>query len=167
MYLLLFALGIAGIALILLFMGSVIGQGVGEGIKNAGWLYLVCAVILALVSQVIEWRRVGLLVLLVILPSVAHAQTSALITANVLDVASTEYAISHGAVEMNPIMGQTTAQRVVVKGLSTAAQVWLVKRLSPRHPKLAKGLGYGLSALLVGVAGHNLRVGQQMQRGPR
>ena len=94
----------------------------------------------------------------------ASAQTSVLVTANVLDVVSTEYAVRHGAVEMNPIMGQTTAQRVLVKSLSAAAQVWLVKRLSPRHPKLAKGLGYGMSALLVGVAGHNLRVGQQMQR---
>ena len=90
----------------------------------------------------------------------ATAQTSALVLGNVADLVSTEIAIARGdgrVREANPIMGQHVAQRVVVKAAGTAAQVWLVRKLEPHHPRAAKALGYGIGTFFGGVAIWNLR----------
>jgi hypothetical protein len=104
---------------------------------------------------------VVLLCLLLSSPAFAQSPTKLIIAANVADLVSTEIAVQRANVaESNPIMGQSSAQRIAVKAAGTALQVWMVRKLEPRHPKIAKGVGVGAAVLFGGVTIHNLRVGR-------
>ncbi len=100
----------------------------------------------------------------VLLPALASAQSlhkplGALILGNALDLASTEVALHNPALrEANPVMGQSSAQRVALKAGAVSAEVWLLKKLAPRHPKIAAGLGYSFGAVTTAIAAHNWRL---------
>jgi hypothetical protein len=102
-------------------------------------------------------KRTALVLLVLLMPSLSHAQTAPLIIGNTLDAVSTEYAVRRGAVEVNPIMGSTTAQRLAVKSLGTMASVYLVQKLGQRHPRIARVVGYGIGGTLSLVAVRNVR----------
>lgn len=98
--------------------------------------------------------------LCLLLPVVASAQSgpqAAIIIGNVADAMSTEIVIAQGrGREGNPIMGQSTGQRVAVKAAATAVQVWIVRRVGKRHPVAAKVIGYSFGSFLGGVTVWNL-----------
>ena len=103
-------------------------------------------------------RTASIMLLLLIIPSLSHAQTVPIVIGNLADLVSTEIVIAQGhAREANPIMGSSTLQRVAVKAAGTAVQVWLVKQLEPRHPRMAKVIGYSVGGSLSLLAIHNLR----------
>lgn len=100
-------------------------------------------------------RIIPPVLLLLCLPTWAHAQTAPIIIGNVADIVSTEYAVRHGAHEMNPVMAGGTAQRIALKSASTVLSVYLVQKLGQRHPRMAKVLGYSIGGTLSMVAVHN------------
>lgn len=102
------------------------------------------------------------LLVALLLPSFAQAQTAPIIVGNALDLVSTEVVIARGVGrEANPLVGNHVAQRVAVKAAGTALQVFLVKKIEQRgHPKLAKVVGYSAGAFYGVVAARNLRVGK-------
>ena len=103
-------------------------------------------------------KRTALIVMLLLMPSLSHAQTVPIVIGNLADLVSTEIVIAQGhAREANPIMGSSTLQRVAVKAAGTAVQVWLVKQLEPRHPRMAKVIGYSVGGSMSLLAVHNLR----------
>lgn len=59
----------------------------------------------------------------------------AIVLSNGADLASTEYALSRGAHELNPLM-RNTALRYSVKAASTAGQCEGMRWLRKRNPKL-------------------------------
>lgn len=104
-------------------------------------------------------RIIAPLVLILLLPAISTAQTAPIVFGNVVDAISTEYVLAHAhAREWNPIMGQQVARRIAVKTIGTVAEAWLVQRIARRHPKVAKGLGYGFGIAYSSVAVYNLRV---------
>lgn len=70
----------------------------------------------------------------------------AIVLSNGADLASTEYALSRGAVELNPLL-RHTALRYSLKAASTAGQCEAMRRLRKRKPKLHGAL---LGAIVVG-----------------
>lgn len=80
----------------------------------------------------------------------------ALIVGNVLDIASTEYALSQGAREANPVMAFSTPSRLLLKSVGTISSVYLIQKLGQRKPKLAKVLGYTIGGSLSLIAAHNI-----------
>lgn len=106
-------------------------------------------------------RRSSVAVLLVaLLPWSAAAQygpVSALVAGQVADYVSTEIALQRGGVrEANPLM-QSPAARAALKAGSTALGVWAVRRIAPRHPKVAAVFGYTVGAAMGALAVSNLR----------
>lgn len=74
------------------------------------------------------------------------------------DLASTQYALSHGGVEANPLMGQSIQQQALVKAATTAAGCLGTSYLKKKgKKKLAKALTWGVFALHVGLAASNFR----------
>lgn len=105
--------------------------------------------------------KVLAVLLVLILPALASAQSTPIILGNAADLVSTELAVRRaGIVEANPIMGRSPGQRVAVKAAATAAQVWMVQRIGRTHPTVAKVLGYGIGGLMGSVALHNARIGR-------
>lgn len=106
------------------------------------------------------WKNCAAVMMVLLLPALAEAQTAPIILGNLSDAISTELAVSRaGVAEGNPIVGQHIAQRLVVKAAGTAVQVWAVKQLVQRgKPRLAKVVGYSIAALYGGVTIHNVRV---------
>lgn len=84
---------------------------------------------------------------------------TALITASVADIGSTEYALRHGQGlrEGNPVMAGSTARRVVLKASAVTGELVVLSKLRKDHPKLTVVLGIGLSALPAIATIHNLR----------
>lgn len=103
------------------------------------------------------------LLLALLVPGLASAQTFkhgaplgpqvAVIVGNALDTVSTEIALQRpGVREANPVLGQSTTRRLALKAAGTAAQVWLVRSIGRKHPKVAKVAGYSIGAALGGVS---------------
>src|SRR5262245_33482299 len=106
--------------------------------------------------------------LLLLLPVLAHAQSKPQIAVAIgssLDAASTVYVLktTPRAYETNPIMGSNVGSFVAFKAAGTAAFVWWIGKIEPKHPKLAKALGYGSGAFFSGLAARNLRMKAQMR----
>jgi hypothetical protein len=75
------------------------------------------------------------------------------------DLFSTEWALKHGAVEKNPIMRGSTAKRVALKSLQVGVATWGAEKLEKDgHKGWAKVVRWGVPALNVLVAAHNMRV---------
>lgn len=108
-------------------------------------------------------KRASIALAFCLLPSLAECSgRSHLITfgvSNLADIVSTEMAIQSGrARERNPIMGDSAAQRVIVKTATTAASIYLLDKIGERHPRAAKITAYSLSAALSVIAVRNWRV---------
>ena len=108
--------------------------------------------------------RYALPLLFLLTPAIASAQVpkdaiAVSLAANVVDLISTEQAVRlPGAREWNPLLGQTTTQRVIVKSIGTGVQVWLLHKIGKRHPKAARIVAYSTSAVITSAAIHNWRL---------
>lgn len=68
-----------------------------------------------------------------------RALNVAVLGSGIADVASTRYAMAHGAREMNPLMGQSLRQQIAVKGLGIGTVIGLAHLLETKgHPVLAQ-----------------------------
>ncbi len=86
------------------------------------------------------------------------AQT-ALVIGSALDGLTTEIALrGPGFKEGNPVLGSSMPQRIAIKAAGTAGLVWMVGKVAPRHPRLAKAIGFGGGVFFGGVAVHNWRL---------
>jgi len=96
-----------------------------------------------------------LIALLLLLPGCAARQAVPLAAG--ADLATTELAISRGAVEQNPLPGlQTSSGRVAIKALGTVFVVWLCERLEAGgYHRGAEFLKWGTVALWGGAAAWN------------
>lgn len=72
------------------------------------------------------------------------------------DGISTIHALKRGAVEQNPLIGQSPRKLMLAKG-ATAALIPVIMKLMEKagHPTLGKVLGYGVGAFGGGLAAHN------------
>jgi hypothetical protein len=78
-----------------------------------------------------------------------------------LDLATTVAALNRGAVESNPLLGKRpSAAKLVVAKLPMVGVGWLLTKLAPRHPKLAKGTAYVIGGVGFGLAIHNSKQGR-------
>jgi len=85
-----------------------------------------------------------------VIPSIVFA------TAQGLDVWTTHRAIASGnGREANPAMDVGTGGQIAIKAGATVGIVWLAHKVGRKHPRLAKGLLYGLSGIVAGVAMRN------------
>lgn len=79
------------------------------------------------------------------------------VTAQSLDMASTKYAESHGAVERNPLMPSGWPMRIAVKGAATAGVIWMTEALSDHgHSKAAKVVATTINLILAGAVISNV-----------
>ena len=73
------------------------------------------------------------------------------------DAITTGTALSRGGVERNPVLPQSPSWNMALQASETAGELYLLKRLNQRHPKIAKGL----AVAAIGVEGfaviHNIR----------
>jgi hypothetical protein len=105
------------------------------------------AVVLILASQVECQERPGMKVAL-----------AAMAIGQGLDTASTLHALSRGAVEANPIYGaRPSAAKLIAGKLPMIGVGYLLTKIAPRHPKLARGLAYTIGGVGAGLAIHNAR----------
>jgi hypothetical protein len=107
---------------------------------------------------------------LILCPTVARAQEAsglprALATLAVgqsLDLVSTIAALNRGTVETNPLMGKRpSSAKLIAAKLPMLGVGWLLVKLAPSHPKLAKGTAYVIGGVGLGLAIHNVRQGRQ------
>ena len=115
--------------------------------------------------------RAIVLVLVLLLPAPTWAQTAplsapkdayvAIVWGNLADYVSTEIALQRpGTYEMNPL-GQTPANRIVLKSVGTTAQLLVVRYMGRRNPKTARVVGWTAGAFLTGIAAHNMQQGRR------
>ena len=84
-------------------------------------------------------RVPAILLTLCLVGSLANADglEAALVAAATADIATTEYAISQGAVELNPFL-QNQSTRIAVKAGSTAVFIVVYRKVKKKHPTGAK-----------------------------
>jgi len=82
------------------------------------------------------------------------------------DLASTQWAKQQGAVEANPLIGQSTVKLVMVKAGQAGLLLWVDHQLKP-HPKAQKVLRVLAGLANFGVAAHNVQVGMQARKEKR
>lgn len=84
---------------------------------------------------------------------------AAMIAGNAADVGSTLYAKDHGAVELNPLYGDSNAGLIAGKAATTALLAFAMHALEKSgHPTAAKVLGYGAGAGFGALGAHNIAV---------
>jgi hypothetical protein len=78
-----------------------------------------------------------------------------------LDTVTTIAALNRGAVEANGLYGRhpSTAKLVAAK-LPMIGVGWLLTKVAPRHPRVAKGAAYVIGGVGVGLALHNSQQGR-------
>lgn len=78
------------------------------------------------------------------------------------DLVSTVQALNRGAVETNPLLGSkpSTAKLVALK-LPMIGVGFLLAKITPQHPKLAKGLAYTIGGVGAALALSNARKGRR------
>jgi hypothetical protein len=77
------------------------------------------------------------------------------------DLVTTVQALNRGAVEANPLYGkQPSTAKLVAAKLPMVGLGYLLHRIAPRNPKLAKGLAYAIGGVGVGLAVSNSRKGK-------
>ena len=80
---------------------------------------------------------------------------------NAADLASTLYALKHGAHEANPALGNNPARITALKAAGTIAEVIGLRELAKSgHGRAARLAGYLLGAIPAGIAVHNLTTAQ-------
>lgn len=89
------------------------------------------------------------------------SQQNAHIGLHAADVASTYYAKTNGAKELNPIMEQELAIQIAFKTVGMLTTIYATQKLKQMgREKLAKGVLYALNSLLVGIVVNNWRAAQ-------
>jgi hypothetical protein len=120
---------------------------------------------------IMKTRVLAASVFMLTLASIAHAddhwlrrpETIATIAGSIGDSVTTEWAINNNAnaTEGNPIMGQSTAQRIAVKIAGATAILYLSNYLSTHgHPRIGKVLGWTNAAGLAYIAKSNIDKGR-------
>lgn len=71
-----------------------------------------------------------------------------------------------GMQELNPILGNSITQTVLVKSSTIGTEIIIHKKLSKSHPKAAKWTTIALSILYTGIVIHNARQ-MKLQNGIR
>lgn len=82
----------------------------------------------------------------------------ALALSRALDAGSSCAAFARGAVEANPMLPHSCAAQVGVQAGASLAQGWMLTKLAPTHPRLARTLAMVTISIEVGVSAHNMRV---------
>ena len=82
---------------------------------------------------------------------------------SVSDLASTRYAIHNGAVEMNPLAGQTLGRQVAVIAISGAAIEIGTHILGHKHPLAASAIRWEAGSIHFAASGWNLHVVNQIK----
>jgi hypothetical protein len=78
------------------------------------------------------------------------------------DLVTTIRALNRGAVEANPIYGKHPSTAKLVAGtLPMVGLGYLLHKIAPRNPKLAKGIAYAVGGIGVGLAISNNRKGRR------
>lgn len=86
---------------------------------------------------------------------------SAMAFGQALDTVSTVQALNRGAVEANPIYGpRPSAAKLVALKLPMIGVGYLLHKLAPGNPKLAKTLAYTIGGVGAGLAVSNSRKGR-------
>jgi hypothetical protein len=115
-------------------------------------------------SANIAWIVVMLVLVCVAQPAVAEPTGLKLpsivfVAAQGLDAHSTYTAISTGkGREGNPVMNVGTGGQIAIKAAASIGVVYVTHRLHRKHPKLAKGMLWTLSAVTFAVAANNYRI---------
>ena len=65
------------------------------------------------------------------------------------DVASTQVVLQQGGRELNPFVPQGPTKNLLAGSAASAADIYLLHKLSAKHPKVAKTLG----VIAIGVEG--------------
>lgn len=86
------------------------------------------------------------------------AQQVTFVGVQAADLASTHYAESRGASEVNPLMRGSWAQRIALKSAATVFAVWATSKIGQAHQRLAKVVLVTLNAVVAGVVINNVRV---------
>jgi hypothetical protein len=80
------------------------------------------------------------------------------------DVSTSLVAFHRGATELNPLVLSTKPAPFIAEGvLFTGAEMYLLKKLSKHHPKLAKTLGYVQVGGSFGATANNINVIRKLQ----
>jgi hypothetical protein len=78
------------------------------------------------------------------------------------DLVTTVQALNRGAVEANPIYGKhPSTAKLVAASLPMVGLGYLLHRIAPKNPKLAKGIAYAVGGVGVGLAVSNSRKGRR------
>lgn len=87
-----------------------------------------------------------------------HGQDRIVLYAGTIaDLASTEYAISRGYREANPILGQNRLRRIgTATAVTVATDLLFHKFVAPRHPKIARVFNFSVGFVHFGATGWNL-----------
>jgi hypothetical protein len=85
------------------------------------------------------------------------ASLATLLSGQGFDLGTTLAALSSGAREANPVLGQDPTKLAAIKALSVLGQWLILRKLAERHPKIANGIAIGSGALGAGIGVHNLR----------
>jgi ABC-type methionine transport system permease subunit len=109
---------------------------------------------------------VKILLAFLILASTAQAQTFkvagiGLYASSAVDMATTRYAMSRGAVELNPIAGQNMQRQAAVSFGAASSTLITTRYLHESHPKMALGIRLAYIGMRVFVGVHNVRVGNR------
>lgn len=97
--------------------------------------------------------------------SLGGMATWTLVAANAADLGSTIDAVSQpGVREANPLLGSQLRTIIPMKIALSAAHIagfHVVARMG--HPKIAKVVAYAESALMIGIAAHNVALARRMR----
>lgn len=107
-----------------------------------------------------------ILLFILILASTAQAQTFkiagiGLYASSAVDVATTRYAMRHGAIELNPIAGQNMQRQAALSFGAASSTLLTTRYLHESHPKTALGIRLVYIGLRVFVGVHNVKVGKR------
>lgn len=79
-----------------------------------------------------------------------------IVTVNLLDYSSTKYGLTKETHEINPLIGPGGQRLLLVKSISTAGSILLIRELRKKNPKAAKVLKYSAIVIGSGVSIHNI-----------
>jgi len=71
------------------------------------------------------------------------------------DVATTQVVLKQGGIELNPVVPQQRAANLLVGSAASAADVWILHKLSAKHPKLAKAIAFTAIGVEGWAVAHN------------
>lgn len=90
------------------------------------------------------------------------AALAVLAVGRVLDTVSTVQALNRGAVEANPLYGKRpSVKRLVAMNLPVVGLGYVLHKVAPRNPKLAKGIAYTIGGVGAALAMSNARKGRR------